>query len=175
LQNDALGRRAFAALQEKKSSNWTEGHYQKLLPEVEHLPEYLQRAWIYYGIYPTTVIQISPELVECYSVQPVGPDRSRLIGFSLAHEDDRPEMKVARYLNSRITRQALIEDLEICHWSDEGIRSDSYSGSELSTLASGVNSFQQRLRELIPVARCQERPRAGEVAAKNAEMRLKIR
>jgi phenylpropionate dioxygenase-like ring-hydroxylating dioxygenase large terminal subunit len=174
LEHDSRGSRSFSALQEKISSNWTESHYQRLLPAVEQLPEDLQRAWIYYGIHPTTVIQISPDLVECYSVLPMGPDRCKLVGFTLAHEDERREMKAARYLNSRIVRQVLEEDLDICHSVDEGIRSDSYSSGGLSTLESGVAQFHQRIRELIPVASCHERPQLGEVAVRNNEMRLQV-
>jgi phenylpropionate dioxygenase-like ring-hydroxylating dioxygenase large terminal subunit len=175
MESDARAIRIFSALQEEKSSNWTEGHYQRYLPAVEHLPVELQRAWVHYGIHPTTVIQMSPELVECYSILPLGPDRCKIVGFSLAHEDERREMKAARHLNSRISRQVLKESLTICQWTDEGVRSDSYSGGTLSTTECGVSQFQRRIRELIPVARCHDRPKLGEVAAINARMRLRVK
>jgi hypothetical protein len=40
----------------------------------------------------------------------------------------------------------------------------------LSDLESGVRDFQDRIRELIPVARCPEAPPAGRITAVNREM-----
>ena len=41
-------------------------HYVKLLPEADHLPESHRRAWIYYGVFPTSVITLFPDMVDFY-------------------------------------------------------------------------------------------------------------
>jgi phenylpropionate dioxygenase-like ring-hydroxylating dioxygenase large terminal subunit len=162
--------RSFSVLQSTESPVWTERAYQRLLPVALHLPEAYQRAWAYYGIFPTSVLQISPDLVDCYQVLPVGPGRCQLRGFSVALEDDRREMRAARYLTSRIVRQIVEEDLDFCRWTDAGIRSSGYPGGVLSSLESGVRELQDRIRELIPVARCRERPAPGTVRSLNEQM-----
>jgi phenylpropionate dioxygenase-like ring-hydroxylating dioxygenase large terminal subunit len=80
-------------------------------------------------------------------------------------------MKAARYLNRRITRDVLKEDLEFCRWTNEGIHSSSYQAGLLSTLELGVRQFHEQIRELIPVAGCEESPPVGQIRIRNDELR----
>jgi len=89
----------------------------------------------------------------------------------VALEDDRREMRAARYLNRRIGRNIIKEDLEFCRWTDAGIRSSSYDGGVLSGRESGVWRFHERIRKLIPVAGQQEAPPTGRIAAMNETVR----
>jgi phenylpropionate dioxygenase-like ring-hydroxylating dioxygenase large terminal subunit len=163
--------RSHSTLQERPSSNWVERSYQHFLPEVTHLPENLRRAWIYYGFNPTFSMQLTPDLVDCYQVLPMGPDRCRIEGFSLALDDDRPPMRAARYLNQRLTRQVIKEDIDFCHWTDGGLRTSGYPGGVLSELEFGVRAFQDWIRELLPVANRTEVPPTGMVSALNDGMK----
>ena len=158
-------------LQEKESPVWSERAYQRLLPRVEHLREEFQRAWTYYGIFPTTVLLLTPDLVGTYQVLPDGPGRCTIQRFAVALEDDRREMRAARYLNRRIGRSIIKEDLEFCAWTDAGVRSSSYQGGVLSGEDSAVWKFHERIRELIPVASQQDPPPTGRVAAVNDKVR----
>ncbi len=157
-------------LQDKESPVWGERAYQRLLPVVDHLPASHRRAWVYYAVFPTAVIQVSPDRVDCYQVLPAGPDRCRIHGFAVALEDDRREMRAARYLTTRLNRQVFNEDVDFCRWTDTGVRSSGYPGGVLSDLESGVREFQDRIREMIPVSRRAKAPPAGRVAAVNSEM-----
>ena len=163
--------RSHAMLQERLSSNWTERSYQILLPEVSHLPKSHQRAWVYYGFDPTFSMTLTPDLVDCYQVLPLGPDRCRIDGFSLVLDDDRPEMRAARYLNQRLTRQVIKEDIDFCHWTDGGLRTSGYPGGVLSELEFGVRGFQNWIRKILPVANRAEAPPTGSMFALNDAMR----
>lgn len=165
------GSRSFSVLQQKESPVWGERAYQRLLPEVSHLPEEYRRAWAYYGVFPTSVLQISPDLVDCYTVLPLDAERCEIRSFAVAFPDDRREMRAARYLNRRITRSVLKEDLEFCQWTNEGVRSSGYQGGLLSSLESGVRRFHEQVRALIPVAGCPEPPPAGRIRTRNEELR----
>ena len=79
-------------------------------------------------------------------------------------------MRAARYLNTRINDRVTKEDRDFCYWTDGGLRSRSYSGGPLSELEVAVGRFQERIRELIPVARCAVPPAPGRVADENREM-----
>ncbi len=170
-ETSAPASRSYATLQTRPSSNWTERSYQNLLPEVAHLPEGLRRAWVYYGFNPTFSMQLTPALVDCYQVLPLGPDRCRIDGFSLAIDDDRPQMHAARYLNQRLTNQVVKEDIDFCYWTDGGLRTSGYPGGVLSELEFGVRAFQDWIRELLPVADRLEAPPEGTVSALNDGMK----
>jgi phenylpropionate dioxygenase-like ring-hydroxylating dioxygenase large terminal subunit/AcrR family transcriptional regulator len=164
------GSRSFSVLEDKLSSVWSERMYQKLLPKVEHLPEDQQRAWIYYGLFPTAGIICMPDRIDFHQTLPVTIDQSRYYGFSVALEDDRPAMRAARYLNQRINAQVSEEDDDFCLWTHEGVRSSSYDGGILSDLETGVRDFAEAIRERIPVARCAQAPAQGELARINQAM-----
>jgi len=104
-------------------------------------------------------------------VLPDGPERCTIQRFAVALEDDRREMRAARYLNRRIGRNIIKEDLEFCSWTDAGIRSSSYQGGVLSGQESGVGRFHERIRKLIPVAKQQDAPPTGRVSAQNETVR----
>ena len=161
----------FAVLQEQESPVWSERAYQRLLPKVAHLRQEYRRAWTYYGIFPTTVFLLTPDLVGTYQVLPDGPERCTIQRFAVALEDERREMRAARYLNRRIGRNIIKEDLEFCTWTDAGVRSSSYQGGMLSGRESGVRRFHQQIRQLIPVAGQQDAPPTGRVAAVNEKVR----
>ncbi len=161
----------FAVLQEQDSPVWSERAYQRLLPEVAHLREEYRRAWTYYGVFPTTVFLLTPDLVGAYQVLPDGPERCTIQRFAVALEDDRREMRAARYLNRRIGRNIIKEDLEFCTWTDAGVRSSSYQGGVLSGQECGVRRFHERIRQLIPVAGQPDAPPTGRVAAVNEKVR----
>ena len=162
--------RSFAVLRDELSPVWTERMYQKLLPEAGHLPEGYRRAWLYYSLFPGITFVISPDQVGYYQILPLGPNRTRLHGHEFAVEDDRREMRAARYLNRRIDDRVMKEDRDFCTWTDGGLRSRSYSGGPLSELEVGVGRFQDRIRELIPVARCAVPPAPGRAAEENRKM-----
>jgi phenylpropionate dioxygenase-like ring-hydroxylating dioxygenase large terminal subunit len=164
---------SFAVLQQKESPVWSERAYQRVLPAVPHLRDEYQRAWTYYGIFPATVLLLTPDLVGIYQVLPASPDRCTIQRFALALDDDRRAMRAARYLNRRIGRNIIEEDLEFCTWTDAGVRSSSYQGGVLSGQEEGVRRFHERIRALIPVASLQDAPPTGRVAALNESMRRK--
>jgi phenylpropionate dioxygenase-like ring-hydroxylating dioxygenase large terminal subunit len=135
------------------------------------LPESLSLAWIYYGFNPTFSMQLTPDLVNCYQVLPLGPEQCRIEGFSLALDDERREMRAARYLNQRLSRQAIREGIDFCRWTDGGLRSSGYPGGVLSELEIGVRDFQNWIRERLPVANRTQEPSTGMVCALNEGMK----
>jgi phenylpropionate dioxygenase-like ring-hydroxylating dioxygenase large terminal subunit/AcrR family transcriptional regulator len=167
----AEGSRSIARIRDAEASGWSERMYQRLLPRVDHLPEDRRRAWITYAIFPVASLTVAPDLVDCTQVLPLGPDRCRILGFRVALEDPRREMRAARYLNARIARSVLRRDLELCAFADGGVRSSGYRGGPLSELESGVRRFRERIRSLVPVAHSAEPPAPGRIAELNERMR----
>jgi phenylpropionate dioxygenase-like ring-hydroxylating dioxygenase large terminal subunit len=162
--------RATLALRDAPSPVWSERLYQELLPERQELPQPARRGWTYYGLFPRAVISVAPDLVCWYQFLPLGPERCRVVGQALALDDERREMRAARYLNLRINRQVGAEDLTLCRAVDAGLRSSGYRGGYLSDLEGGVRAHQARIRALIPVSQRAAAPASGTLAALNSEM-----
>jgi len=51
-------------VQEQVSSNWSEGKYQRLLPQVAHLPAERQRLWTYFKLWPNVAFDIYPDQID---------------------------------------------------------------------------------------------------------------
>ena len=92
---------------------------------------------------------------------PVSPTTSLIREISYVLPDERREMRAARYLNWRINRQVNAEDTELIARVQSGMASRSFSVGPLSDKEVCLRHFCQRMRELIPQAREEQRPRAG--------------
>jgi len=163
--------RACSTLQDRPSNGWSERSYRRLLPDTAQLPDSLRGSWVHYGFNPSFGMQLTGDRVDCYQVFPIGPDRCRIDGFSLALDDHRREMRAARYLNQRITRELIQENIDLCYSANGGVRSSGYRGGVLSELESGMRDFQDWIREVLPVANRLEAPPTGTVSALNDAMR----
>jgi phenylpropionate dioxygenase-like ring-hydroxylating dioxygenase large terminal subunit len=160
-------------LRDRVSTNWSERHYQKLLPDVAHLPGERKRSWLYYSIFPNLAFDIYPDLVDYFQILPEAPGKSLSRSRSFAIADDRREMRAARYLNQRINRQVGLEDVELVEGVQAGLGSRSYQIGKLSRKEARVRQFQDIIRKRIPVATCIEPPEAGTVARCNRQMAAK--
>ncbi len=154
--------RAMHWLRDKPSSNWSERHYQKLLPEATHLPEERRRAWSYYTLLPNLGFDLYPDMIDFFQLIPTGPGKCRIRGrcYRLAG-DERAEMKAAQFLNYRINTQVQREDDDLVRSVQVGLASESYSSGILSEKEVCLRQFHDMVRELLPVARLPEPPEAG--------------
>lgn len=149
---------------------WSVDRYKRLLPGFDHLPADNQRLWLYVGVYPNLVFALYPDMLEYYMTLPMGVGRTAIVGRSYALADDRREVRVARYLNGRINQLTDREDRNLCKWLQEGVRSSVFPRDMLSDLEHGVVGFHRRLKRSIPVARLEQAPASGTLAAVNASM-----
>ena len=146
---------------DKPSPNWSERMYQRLLPPVPHLPKNRQRHWLYFKLWPNVAFDIYPDQIDFMQWLPVSPTTCLIREISYVLPDERREMKAARYLNWRINRQVNAEDTELIARVQSGMASRSFSVGPLSDKEVCLRHFCQRMRELIPQAREEQRPRAG--------------
>jgi len=155
---------------DRKRRLWSVRHYVNLLPEVAYLPESHRRAWVYHGLFPTTVIELTPDIVNFYQFLTISTRRSAMRGGAFAHPDSSRKMRAARYLNRRIGHITGEEDAQLMKWSWEGMRSSAYDDFILSDLENGVRAYHDRLREVMPVMNLTEAPPAGTIAERNFEL-----
>lgn len=152
----------WGALVDRPSSNPSERAYQKMLPHVAHLPAANQRLWLYYKLWPNFALEIYPDQMDFMQFLPLTPTHSliREISYRLP-DDDRREMRAARYLNWRINRQVNREDTEIIARVQAGMASPSYAVGPLGDSELCLSHFARKMRRLIPEARLPEAPAPG--------------
>jgi phenylpropionate dioxygenase-like ring-hydroxylating dioxygenase large terminal subunit len=146
--------RGISYLRDQPSSRWSERFYQKLVvPTAVELAEERRMRWSFYSMLPNIGIDIFPEQMDFFQVLPRGPGKCTIRGGSFAHPDSRREMRVLRYLGSRINRQVQREDEFLCARVQRGLGSRSYEPGPLSSLESCMLQFHDMLRTRIPEVR----------------------
>ncbi len=146
--------RGISYLRDQPSSRWSERFYQKLVvPTAVELAAEKRRRWSFYSMLPNIGVDIFPEQMDFFQVLPRGPGKCTIRGGSFAHPDSRREMRVLRYLGSRINRQVQREDEFLCSRVQRGLGSRSYEPGPLSSLESCMLQFHDMLRTRIPEVR----------------------
>ena len=148
-------------LREVRSSNWSEGLYQSLLPTVAHLPAERQRLWTYFKLWPNVAFDIYPDQIDFMQFVPISATQTLIREIAYVHPDERREMRAARFLNWRINRQVSAEDKVLIERVQEGMGADGYTSGPLGKGEVCLRSFAQRMRELIPESRLSRAPARG--------------
>lgn len=161
--------RAIGTLSRQPSPNWSERHYQKLLPPIDHLPADRHRSWCYYSLFPNLGFGVFPDMISLYQVLPVAPDLSllRLRSYGLPSEDRA--LRAARFLNERINRQVLKEDMALLKGVQRGLESPSFDTGLLADTETGLRCFFDWLRDALPAARLRRPPPGGPSALRKPD------
>ena len=160
-----------ASFGDRPGRRWSVRNYVKVSAPQVWQPAHLQRAWVYYGLFPNTVITFTPEAVQFYQDIPISPTQTRVTGRLYRRADETRQMRAARYLAMRIDRETSAEDQQLSIWSNESMKSSAFDGFHLSDLEYGVRLHHDRLRGLLPVMTLDRAPPESDIRAMNAEMR----
>lgn len=163
--------RSFATYNPHAGRRWSVKHYIKLAPEQARLPDYLKKAWVYYGIFPNAVISVMPESVQFYQEFPLSTGETLLRGAIYRYPDESREQAAARYLSYRIDRDTMNEDVQLTVWSNESMLSKSFNGFYLSDLEYGVRTHHDHLRGVLPVLNLASAPDEKEMAGVNEALK----
>jgi phenylpropionate dioxygenase-like ring-hydroxylating dioxygenase large terminal subunit len=153
---------------------WSVRHYLKASPARPDLPRHLQKAWVYYGLFPNQVFTVTPEGAQFYHDIPLSTGMTRLTGRVYRWPNETRAARLARYLAFRIDRQTSAEDQQLQIWSNESMTSDAFEGFHLSDLEYGLRRHHDGLRALLPVMWLDQAPAEDHMAAVNAELSCKV-
>ncbi|MCB1462541.1 MAG: aromatic ring-hydroxylating dioxygenase subunit alpha [Nitratireductor sp.] len=162
--------RSYADCYDRGGRLWSVRHYIKTLEPRDHIPEELQRAWIYYGLFPNSVVAVTPESMQFYQEFPVSVNETILRGATYRYRDETRRQRAARYLATRIDRDTIEEDVQLTIWSNESMASEAFQGFYLSDLEYGVRTHHDHIRAVLPVTTLEEAPGEAEIARINEEM-----
>lgn len=162
--------RSYATYNEHAGRRWSVRHYLKLAPRPDRLPDYLKNAWVYYGIFPNSVLSLMPESVQFYQEFPLSTGETLLRGAVYRYRDETRSQAAARYLSYRIDRDTMNEDVQLTIWSNESMLSRSFNGFYLSDLEYGVRTHHDHLRNVLPVLNLENAPDEREMASVNSAL-----
>lgn len=162
--------RSFASFYPSGGRRWSVRNYIKHAPIRQDLPDYLQRAWLYYGIFPNAVIAFTPHTALFYQEFPLSTGKTMQRSGVYHYQSESREQKATRYLATRIDRDTSAEDVQLSVWSNESMLSSAFEGFNLSNLEFGVRTHHDHVRRAIPVATVEAYPGEGRIAALNQEM-----
>ncbi|MGH6830283.1 MAG: aromatic ring-hydroxylating oxygenase subunit alpha, partial [Methylocella sp.] len=159
--------RAMHWMRDKPSSNWSERHYQNLLPVIEHLPADRRRAWTYYALLPNQAFDVYPDRMDYFQILPTGPGKTKMRGRSYGLPGTGRELRAARFLNRRVNHAVYLEDNDLITSVQVGLGSESYVAGILPEKENGVRQLHDMVRRVLPVARLRTPPAPGNVVAMN--------
>ncbi len=162
--------RSFATYNPHAGRRWSVKQYIRLAPEQARLPDHLKKAWVYYGLFPNSVISLTPESVQFYQEFPLSTGETLLRGAIYRYPDEPREQAAARYLAYRIDRDTMSEDVQLTIWSNESMLSRSFNGFYLSDLEYGVRTHHDHLRRALPVLNLENAPAEKDMAALNTAL-----
>ena len=163
--------RAVAQLRDRLSANWSERHYQRLLPDLDYLSQERRRAWTFYALLPNFAFDIYPDQIDFFHIVPLGPGRCALRGraYQVAGlpQDLERRLKACRYLGWRVNWPVLREDNMLVESVQRGLESSGYEVGVLSEKEVCVRQLHDQVRRHLPVARLRRAPEPGTIAMTN--------
>lgn len=163
--------RSFATYNPHAGRRWSVRNYVNLSKHSIGLPERLEKAWIYYGMFPNNVIAVTPEAIQFYQEFPLSTGETLLRGAVYRYPEEDRRQRLARYLAARIDRDTMAEDVQLTVWSNEAMASKNFSSFFLSDLEYGVRTHHDHLRRALPVMTLDAAPAESEMEAVNAALR----
>jgi phenylpropionate dioxygenase-like ring-hydroxylating dioxygenase large terminal subunit len=150
--------------------SWSVRNYLKFSDPAPGLPQHLQAAWTYYGVFPNAVFAFTPEGMQFYQELPLDKGHTHLTGRLYRRPLEDRRQRAARYLAMRIDRDTSAEDRQLSIWSNESMKSSAFEGFHLSDLEWGLSRHHDGLRALMPVMTLAKAPPEGTLAARNQEL-----
>lgn len=155
----------FGDLETGRMPSKSNAAYCKVLPHADHLPAERQRLWTYYKLWPNLMFDVYPDQVDFMQFIPLTPTSCLLRECAYALPDDRREMKVARYLNTRINRDVNREDKDLIERVQAGMGSSQFQTGPLGRDEILLRHFAKQMRDTIPLARRREKPGRADIEA----------
>ena len=135
-----------APLRDTPSSNWMERLYQRLARPMPGLEESDRHAWRYAFIYPNTAIDLYPDQVNIWQINPQGIGATLDRWACFRHRGSGPVTRLVQRINNRFNNEVLEEDVDLVSAVQTGIRTHGYRPGPLSDREAAVWWFADRIR-----------------------------
>jgi Rieske 2Fe-2S family protein len=135
-----------APVRDKPSDNWAERLYQRYVRPMPGLAKEDERVFRYIAIYPNTVIDLYPDHVLIWKMNPLTVDTTGVPGTYLRRKNCDLRTRVAQKLNLYISQITTHEDEELVRRMQRGLANTEFTPGSLSLREKGVAWFADRVR-----------------------------
>ncbi len=167
---DGLVHKLWADVRDGRKNTLSNQLYNAVLPTFDHLPDELQKRWVYYRLWPNLAFDIYPDQMDFMQFIPLTATSTMIRELPFALPDDRREVKIARYLNWRINRQVNAEDTDLISRVQEGMATSAFNQGPFAKSELCLIDSAEKIRGLIPVARQSTKPSENDMATINGEL-----
>jgi choline monooxygenase len=135
-----------APFRDKPSSNLMERAYQRLASPMPGLTEADRRVWRYAMVYPNTTIDLYPDQIVTWRIDPDGPLRARDEAFAYRHPGAGLRTRLAQYANNRLNTVVGREDADLVENVQAGLETRDLELGPLSHREAAIAWFADRIR-----------------------------
>ncbi len=135
-----------APMRDKPSGNPLERAYQRLVTPMPGLGENDRRVWRYAMIYPNTTIDLYPDQVATWRIDPDGPLRSRDHARTYRHPRAGVRTRLAQFANNRLNTLVGKEDHDLVENVQAGLETRGFELGPLSHREAAIAWFAERIR-----------------------------
>ncbi len=138
-----------AAIAANDARPWPERAYARLLPRVAGLSSARQGTWSRSCLWPNVVLDVYPDQVRLLQVLPLGPGESAIRETVFAQPDGSREMRLARYLNTRVRRRTAARDRQLVERRQAGLATGGWTNGPLAADEHGLRWFGDRVTAVL--------------------------
>jgi choline monooxygenase len=135
-----------APMRDKPSGNPLERAYQRLATPMPGLGEGDRRVWRYAMIYPNTTIDLYPDQVATWRIDPDGPLRSLDSSATYRHPRAGLRTRLAQRVNNRLNTLVGKEDYDLVENVQAGLETRGFELGPLSHREAAIAWFADRIR-----------------------------
>ena len=138
-----------APLRAKPSGNRLERSYQKLVRPMPGLGKADERVWRYVYLWPNTTIDLYPDQVTTWQINPRGVDATHDVWACYRAAKPSPAMRAAQRLNHRLNVEVADEDAALVARVQAGMATTGWTPGPLGEREAAVAWFADRVRRAL--------------------------
>jgi len=161
-------------MREKPSPVAHERRYQEGIACTDHrFPPGKGRRWLQVAMDPNMGIEYYPDVFSLFQVQPIGVDKSMIKMTFYSPPDMSAEEREMQEINLSLLDEINAQDKVLVERIQRGVLTTGYQPGPLALAESAVHRFHEHVRDVLPVTRLPEAPRAGTLRAENEALRTR--
>ena len=137
-------------LRDNPSRDTLERLYQRFHVPMPEFPAELRGQWTYIHLWPAQFIDIYPDTIDTWQMQPLGPLRTRTSSMVLRSPNESLQGRVVRQINHRLGDEVMDEDVRLIDGVQVGLGSMTYTRGVLNDNENAVGHFHDLLRAAVP-------------------------
>ncbi|MGI9117397.1 MAG: aromatic ring-hydroxylating oxygenase subunit alpha [Gaiellales bacterium] len=137
-------------LRDNPSRDLLENLYQRLHRPMRGFPEELAGQWTYLHLWPGQFVDVYPESIDTWQMQPLAPLETRTLQIIFRSPDETLRDRAVRRINLHLNGEVMDEDVELCDGVQAGLGSLTYTRGVLNDNENAIGHFHDLLRAAVP-------------------------